>query len=309
MLTSVDQVLLMPGMSGCSIPSNWLSSIVQAADAAVKKYCKRDLELRSYEQYYDGNAARDIILKQFPVWMGNSTLDASMDGLTLPQATITLASTSGFAPGPPSGNNFLTARKASIQVGVSTWTTISYTGISGSSLTGCSGGTGTLSTGNRVTQPIVYFQPGAYAGQAPDSFGDNTIIVLGNQVMVKVDNAEGNQSERGTLRRIGGSGAAFVGFFPENFYSGKLAAYRQPFWQRGDLNIKVCYTAGYDSIPYDLQHATNMLVALMARITPAGANLSSQNLGGYAYSVLMNPENPDSGDIRRLLAPYREISW
>jgi pimeloyl-ACP methyl ester carboxylesterase len=82
-----------------------------------------------------------------------NTLAPSMNGLTLPQATINLTNTvasSGLSlsglPGLASGAgkvNVVTS--AGVQV-------VSFTGTGTSSLTGCTGGTGTCSTGAAVTQ-------------------------------------------------------------------------------------------------------------------------------------------------------------
>ena len=55
---------------------------------------------------------------------------------TLPQATITVASTSGF---PTSG-----------AIWVNTTQYVTYTGVTSTTFTGCSGGTGTITTGSDV---------------------------------------------------------------------------------------------------------------------------------------------------------------
>jgi hypothetical protein len=69
----------------------------------------------------------------------STTLSA---GVTLPQGTISLASTSGL---PTSGTIILgTANTASGGIGEQL---VQYTGISGNNLTGCSGGSGSLSSG------------------------------------------------------------------------------------------------------------------------------------------------------------------
>ena len=60
--------------------------------------------------------------------------------LSLPTATIFVASTTGF---PPAGTLYV-ASSLGIQ-------TVTYTGKTATAFTGCSGGAGTLSTGNAVT--------------------------------------------------------------------------------------------------------------------------------------------------------------
>jgi hypothetical protein len=54
-------------------PSSWTSSdqqlwqLLKAADSVVKKYCKRDLELKSYTEFRDGTNTPDLVLYQYPV--------------------------------------------------------------------------------------------------------------------------------------------------------------------------------------------------------------------------------------------------
>ena len=77
-------------------------------------------------------------------WQASTTLDSSMNGLTLPQATLTVASTAGF---PSSGDSSVCSAIVMTDAG---WQHITYTGKTSTTLTGVSGGTGTLSTGGTV---------------------------------------------------------------------------------------------------------------------------------------------------------------
>lgn len=75
----------------------------------------------------------------------NTTIAAGSNGASLPQATINVASTTGF---PASGSIFvLTGAGAQ---------TVTYTGTTGTTFTGCTGGTGTMSTGNPVNNSNKY---------------------------------------------------------------------------------------------------------------------------------------------------------
>lgn len=69
-----------------------------------------------------------------------TSLDVSMNTLTLPRSTITVASTAGYAP---QGGQILVTTSAGIQ-------SVSYTSIVGNNFEGCSGGVGTMSTGGLV---------------------------------------------------------------------------------------------------------------------------------------------------------------
>lgn len=80
--------------------------------------------------------------------VSSTSVASGSNGAALPQSTIALASTVGL---PTSGTIFVPAsQSAGPQTGQITIQEIAYTGISGNSLTGCTGGTGTLFLGGIV---------------------------------------------------------------------------------------------------------------------------------------------------------------
>lgn len=70
-----------------------------------------------------------------------TNIDVASDGMALPQATITVVSTVGFAA---SGSVLVTTNAGVYEV--------AYIGTTATTFTGCTGGSGTLSTGGSVTQ-------------------------------------------------------------------------------------------------------------------------------------------------------------
>jgi hypothetical protein len=307
-----------PGLNAAAVPVPWLNKLIGAASGATKRWLKQDIELRAHTEPHSGDDQRDIKLKQHPVYLGQTTLASSMNGLALPQATINVTSTVGFHPG-TMGNPDLTVDQPgfAVQTGVSTWSYVTYTGTTTTSFTGCSGGSGSLTTANLVCSPVVWWDPNAKSGQAQGAFPDGTILSLGNTYSLVTD-VSLRVSKRGLIRREGGQGAAFIGFYPEMIYQGKLGAYGLPRWSRGDGNIKVSYTSGYalgsnqngfPLIPDEISYAAAALVAQMIRTQPVGADLSSESLGAYSYTILASDrEWPQIGNLNRLLAPYREFA-
>jgi hypothetical protein len=302
------------------VPTAWLNTLIGAATRAVKKYCKFNLELENYVEEYDGHRERKLVLRQAPLWVALTTVDQSMNGLTLPQATINVASTVNFPPGTGGATSTLSLIQPPtlcVQTGSSSYAAVTYTGVTpnpgsptaSASFTGCSGGTGTLKTGYTVSTPAVWIDPNAYGGQASGAFPDTLLLAPGSQFMVPTDGRSMTRSEEATLLRVGGQGAAFVGSYPETLYRGKLGGQHLPEWPLGNGNIKVAYTAGYYPIPDELSYATAMLVAQMVRIMPSGTDLSSESLGAYSYSVLQANADmgPELGSIRRVLASFRDI--
>lgn len=96
----------------------------------------------------------------------STTLAASMDGVSLPQSTISVASTEGFGP-------------ATTQTAIAVQTSeglqvVTFTGKTATSFTGCSGGTGTMSTGGLVRGEI---SSGNMTGVSqPGKIHHNTVV-------------------------------------------------------------------------------------------------------------------------------------
>lgn len=113
--------------------SGTTTSIVTALPLA------RDLRGYSIQILAGANAGATIQISSNTMFTGSTTIAAGSNGQALPQGTINVASTAGF---PPSGN---------ILIAVSgQWRQVAYTGITATSFTGCTGGTGTLATSQVV---------------------------------------------------------------------------------------------------------------------------------------------------------------
>lgn len=302
-LTTLASVQLIPMPGNPSVA--WLNALITSVDKAIKKYLKRDIEQANYVEFYSGTGQRDLVLNQYPVWSPLTTIAAGSNGAAMPQATLNVESTSGF---PSSG----IAVVALGSPGYSS-TVISYTGTTSTTFTGCSGGSGTLATGQNVGNVAIFQDPTGYAGQRPGGFAASSILTQGLAYMLMLDSG-GTKSNRGTVRRIAGSGygGGWWGGWPMSWERGKLAASQLPVWYHGDRNIKAYYTAGYETVPEDLTYAANMLVAYMVRSLPLGTTLQAETLGAYSYQVMqksMAGSVPELGDLARTLAPYREVSW
>lgn len=91
-----------------------------------------------------------------PTLTATTTVAAGSDGLVLPQASISVASTVGL-PATIGGHQQVAITGPP---GANIDTVIDYTGTSGgNTLTGCTGGTGTLHTGQTVTAANAWFTP------------------------------------------------------------------------------------------------------------------------------------------------------
>ncbi len=319
-LTTLANIRLIPGLNSTIILSDaWANALIDAADYALKEYAKQNIELAAYTEFYNGDDMPDVVLNQFPAWAGSTQVAAGSNGVSLPTGTINVVSTlnpDGSHAFDPGGRSTGQSPVISVQTGVTTWTTVSYTGKTATSFTGCTGGTGTMSSTaglNAVSQPVVFVDPSARWGQAPvlsggGPFGAQTIQVLGVTCALEID--KNNKSYCGLLKRVGGYGGGWIGQWPGMWGErGKLASSRLPTWPRGYGNIKVQYSAGFSPVPADIVQCANALVAGMVRDGKAGGTIQSESLGAYSYSLLMGSQDPEIGSVRSMLSRRRDMSW
>jgi hypothetical protein len=75
-------------------------------------------------------------------------------------------------------------------------------------------------------------------------------------------------------------------------------------WPVGINNFRVQYTAGYATVPEEVQEATAEVTAMLFKDVGRNQNLSEENTAStYSYHALTDAGWPAS--IRRLLDPYR----
>jgi hypothetical protein len=77
----------------------------------------------------------------------------------------------------------------------------------------------------------------------------------------------------------------------------------------GTQNVKVVYTAGYATIPEDVQLATAALVGAMYRMSTSDQTLTGERLGDYSWTAAPRTMASDlpsmSQDAAQLLAAYK----
>lgn len=315
MLTTLAAIRLIP-TSPAPNPV-WLNALLSSADAAIKSWCKRDLEQTTYPGnavsgqgdagYYSGINETDIVLRQYPVWNPATIVASGSNRVALPTGTINVASTTGFPTSGPLCVNLATGSPQS--------TAVTYTGLTSTSFTGCTGGTGTLATGQGVSSILCYYDPQGYFGQRPTSFPSNTLLTPGYGFMLVTNRFQNGApvSGGGLLRRIGaqGYGLGFPWGLGGSLYSDKMSAQRKPCWPQGEGVVKVAYTAGYNPIPPDLAYACQMMVEYMVRNLPYGGMLQEEHIGAYGYSLIKQAQKggiPELGSLAITLGRYRDSS-
>jgi hypothetical protein len=110
-------------------------------------------------------------IEQTTLFAGSTTIASASNGLSLPQATINVASTTGFAT------------KGTITVFTSNGAqTVTYKGVTATSFTGCTGGTGTMSTGGVVDGNISATQV-TIAVNSGAGIVNGDVLVIGTEQM------------------------------------------------------------------------------------------------------------------------------
>lgn len=111
----------------------------------------------------------------------------------------------------------------------------------------------------------------------------NGVVISSDQYKVK--------SKTGVLARIGPYPNTFTGLSMSRFNT---------VWNRGDANILVTYTAGYDVIPPDLEQACILYV--MSFYKSDVANFSTTFTDGFAFKADAIPVQ-----VKLMLQPYCKV--
>lgn len=126
-----------------------------------------------------------------------TTVAAGSNAVALPAATVNVGSTTGFA----TAGQFTVLSSAGAQQ-------VTYTGKTGTSFTGCSGGVGTLYTGQRLTQYGVFTNNGAALdiNSATTTVTDGTLFQVGGRYSI----VDGPRTERVQVQAVNGNVVTFT---------------------------------------------------------------------------------------------------
>ena len=292
-LTDVPTLKIFLGITDGS-QDGLLAQLVAAADAVVKNYSKRDLELAVYEEYLDGSGVNALVLRQRPVRttiLAGTTTNGSPIVTGLSSTAALLVGQAVVGTGVPVGAKILTVDSAS-QVTLTVNATAS--------------GSKALLFGL-----AVWLDGGGYYGDGVGAFSAGTLLVPGRDYVLKRD--KGAIGESGLLVRLaGGIVNGDVWSYPwPGLGRGTLTASAPPVWPQGLGNVKVQYTAGYSPVPADLIDATNQVAAWIKRCGPQGGPLTAETIGRYSYQIGAGGGDggaPELASIRATLSRYREIA-
>ena len=133
-----------------------------------------------------------------------------------------------------------------------------------------------------------------YFGKGTDAFAVSTDWIEGTDFVSKsLDATEGNPGILLSLITQGFGGLASM----------------KGAWPEGRGNILVTYTAGYTTIPKDLEYAAIQLVAAAWNSSDValGGPVDSTRLGDQAFQLLKSDLGPTMLHVRNVLSRYKEV--
>ncbi len=307
-LTTVDVAKAALNVTDSS-QDGWFTYLVPAACAAVKAYCKRNLESAAYTEYASGKDTQPLALRQRPITTLTLTGTLTNTSPTVTGLSSTAALTVGLAV---SGTGI-----PSPSVQPTTHTTVIASIDSATQITlsanATANGAQSLTFGTAIS-----LDPGGYFGKGKSAFALATLLTEGLDWV-------GEYAPDGTIRsgnvlRLGGgiAGSTLNAIWPWEWRKGSLTARMPPVWPAGLGNIKAVYLAGLGSgpvaangtLPEDLTAAANMVVGYLRRSLPQGGAVENEALGQYNYTLagrLGLQQAPELGEARQLLSRYREV--
>ena len=146
----------------------------------------------------------------------------------------------------------------------------------------------------------VYIDPKGYYGDGTDAFPESSLLVSGTDYVLRKNNASATEvSDSGILYRLGTDWNR-----PQKTQRGQLAS--SPGIGKG--NIKVAYIAGWETVPADIQFATNRLVTAMLESRNHAGRIHSESIEDFSYT-LSGSENEASllDSTKGSLSRYRKV--
>jgi hypothetical protein len=146
----------------------------------------------------------------------------------------------------------------------------------------------------------VYENPGGFYGDGLNAFPASSELVQGTNFVLRKDHATTTEaSSSGILYRL-----RTVWPRPSRTQRDQLAS--APGTGKG--NIKVIYTAGWETVPADIQFATNRLVTSMLESRSRSGRIQSESIEDYSYSLAgTGEENRMLDSVKGSLARYRKV--
>jgi hypothetical protein len=262
-----------------------ITALITAVSVAIRRYCRRDFNQTDYDELYNGNGQRRLFLRQYPIL---SVSSVRYRPVTVLKIQNSLANTPQ-------------ARVSVTTVGLTLVRVTNGVKVTDTSVT-FAGNVTILAIQNAVN---ALGSGWSAVGQGYDTWPSadlrspqGALTAAGQYAELKLHTYElaGYQIDerRGWLLR------AIPYTDPELLHPEDL------IWPTGVNNFRVQYTAGYTSIPDDVQEACAEWVSVLFWQTKRDPGLTRESVGGAfarGYTLATVPLPPH---VAALLAPYRQ---
>jgi hypothetical protein len=277
-----------------------ISTLITAVSRAVRRYCRRDFVQTDYDELYDGNGERRLILRQFPLLQVSSVRYR-------PTAALKVQNTLANTP---------IARVRVTSIGLTLTRITSGTTVTDSSVTFVSNPT-ILALQNAVNALGSGWQA---AGMGYDAWPSSDLYCPNGPTSTSADAplpaSQGDLGAAGQFAELKLHTYDLAGFQLDARHGWLIRAipYTEPelpvaddvCWPVGVNNFRIQYTAGYATVPEDVQEACAEWVATLFKDLGRNQNLMSEATAGvYSVHALSDALKQPPYGVRVLLEPYR----
>jgi len=262
-----------------------INTLITAAGKAIQRYCRRDFVAMVYDELYNGNGDRRLLLRQYPIVSVQSVRCRPVTVLTITNSNTALNQQARVTVTAAGLTLFRTASGvASTDTSVTFATHATLTTLA-AAVTALGNGWSAQVVGDYGSWPSADLRAPQGALAACGQFAElklHTYELAGYQI----------DERRGWLLR------AIPYTDPELMRPEDLA------WPVGVANFRVQYTAGHATVPEDVQEACAELVATWFAQRGRDLSLQRENTAG-TYSYVADTGDGLPGRVRALLQPYR----
>lgn len=257
------------------------TDIWNASWDVLARWLNRDLVLTTYDELYDGQGARNLLLNQYPVQYVKRISTNPVNCLGIHQSNTNCSRASwrldGDTSQPPNPNNIYLESALN---GVVTDITIGPITSASPSVTINGGSPTTIPQMFTLTDlaNAVNTYAGSYGWQA------TPLGLFATWPIADLRPPQGALEARW-------SGYAFLQMFGLNFFQfdfnpdiGEVVSALG--FDYGYRNFRVIYQAGLAEIPYAIQQAVAALAVAVFNSMGVNANLQSESLGSYSYTTI-----------------------
>jgi hypothetical protein len=280
-----------------------IQSKITAASRMIERYCKRTFGVTAYDERYDSDGGGTLLLRQFPVlsvdrvaMSPTSVLSVvNSDNATNSRALVGTQQNTGVDVPVATTGLRLTRFASGVKIvdNSITWAVYPTIALVAAAIVALGAGWSANVIGG--------YQKWASADLNP-LIGAQACLQTAAQLNLHTTdlNYYDIVPETGELRFANPlSQVLSTGWMPNTVSVGDL--YPGVNLPRGSLNVRVQYTAGFNTIPEDLQDACALLAASLYSYPTSAGELTKETLGDYTYERELSERLP-----KRVLAVIKQ---